>query len=207
MMIGDVTVVGLDTMTTVLLDIGMDVPHRVVVTIPADKATLSKDLWRAISQRRVFQLHAGPVSQAPIRPIVPPMAVDGWQTRCHQLESENTRLREQVAELQRQRPATEVVLTAPPIVPVLEQGKIDEILSILKAGIPTVSAPTQVGAVRSSQSSPTAVVEVDVPAFIPSEIKPKDIEGRLTEVQSETSETANLGSAASALRKFRKGSQ
>lgn len=193
MMVGDVTVVGLDTSTVVLLDIGMDVPHRVVVTVPADRATLSKDLWRAISQRRLFQLHAGPATQAPVRPVVPPMASDAWQNKCRALEAENAQLRSRVAELEAH--VCPVVPTSDPT------GKLDEILALLRSG-GTVVAVGQAPAARAEQKG---VVEVDVPAFIPTEIKPKDIEGRMAEVQSETSEATNLGSAASALRKFRRG--
>lgn len=195
MMIGDVTVVGLDTTTVVLLDICMDVPHRVVVTIPADKATISKDLWRAISQRRLFQLHAGSISQAVVRPVAPPLAVDGWQVKCRALEAENAKLRERVAELERslgESPA-----------PVESTGKLDEILALLRSGATVVAA----GKAPPTRGVPAAqaVVEVDVPAFIPTEIRPKDIEGRISEVEASTSEGSNLGSAASALRKLRRG--
>lgn len=200
MMIGDVTVVGLDTSTVVLFDIGMDVPHRVVVTVPADRATVSKDLWRAISQRRLFQLHAGPTTQAPVRPVAPPASPNEWQARCRLLETENARLRARVVELEA---LSGSVVASPPVVPEVDPtGKLDEILALLRSG-KTVVAAGQVPAARSEQRG--VVVEVDVPAFIPAEIKPKDIEGRITEVQSETSEATNLGSAASALRKFRRG--
>lgn len=197
MMVGDVTVVGLDTSTVVLLDIGMDVPHRVVVTVPADRATVSKDLWRAISQRRLFQLHAGPATQAPVRPIAPPAASNEWQTRCRALEAENAQLRARVAELEAlNRPAPS------PAAPEADAtGKLDEILALLRSG-KTVVAAGQAPAARAEQRG---VVEVDVPAFIPTEIKPKDFEGRMTEVQTTSSEASGLGSAASALRKLRRG--
>lgn len=192
-MIGDVTVVGLDTSTVVLLDIGMDVPHRVVVTVPADRATVSKDLWRAISQRRLFQLHAGPATQAPVRPVAPPVASDAWQSKCRVLEAENAQLRSRVAELEAH---------VCPVVPTSDStGKLDEILALLHSGKAVVTA----GQAPAARAEQRGVVEVDVPAFIPTEIKPKDIEGRMAEVQSETSEATNLGSAASALRKFRRG--
>ena len=198
MMVGDVTVVGLDTSTVVLLDIGMDVPHRVVTTIPADRATVSKDLWRAISQRRLFQLHAGPATQVAVRPVAPPATSDGWQARCRALEAENVQLRARVTEL-------EAALSRPveALAPVVADstGKLDEILALLRSGKTVVAA----GHAPVAQAPRTGVVEVDVPAFIPTEIKPKDFEGRLTEVEAATSEASNLGSAASALRKLRRG--
>ena len=196
--VGDVTVVGLDTTTTVLYDIGMDVPHRVVVTIPADKATLSKDLWRAISQRRLFQLHPG-IAGSVQRPLPATQTAPDWKwmERCRQLEAENAQLRATIAQLEqvprtRSEPKDEAGFAA-------LQAKLDEVLSTIKtAGVSTTPGV-------KSKPAPLGVVEVDVPAFIPTEIKPKDIEGRITEVTSETSEASNLGSAASALRKFRKG--
>ena len=194
MMIGDVTVVGLDTSTVPLLDIGMDVPHQAVVTIPADRATLSKDLWRALSQRRLFQLHAGPATQAAVRPIAPPAAPDVWQTKCRTLETENAQLRARVAELEaRDR--------SPSLSPDAEvAGKIDEILALLRSGrvaVATGSAPV-------ARAESRGVVEVDVPTFIPSEIK-KDFEGRITEVETSSSQNSAIDSAASALRKLRRG--
>ena len=203
-MVGDVTVVGLDPSTAVLRDIRMDVPHRVVVTIPADLATVSKDLWLAISQRRLFQLHAGATSTNPVRPFVSPTVVqESWQERCRHLELENARL---IAALSQSavEPKVVQVVYETPAAPAISTDKLDEILSLLKSGALTVAALSDsrgstIGSVRT-----TGVVEVDVPAFIPTKIKPKDIEGRLVEVSSETSDSSSLGSAADALRRFRK---
>lgn len=213
MMIGDVTVVGLDVSTVVLGDIGMDVPHQVVVTVPADLATRSKDLWRAVNQRRLFQLHAGSARQHVVRPVVPPtLGADKWQEKCRALEAENASLLERITALEQEVGRLQSVTPSappPPVptapVPVLDP-RLDEILSLLKSG---TTAPAPVGSARPTPTTPVpslGVVEVEVPAFIPSEIKPKGVEGRIAEVQSETSANSNLGSAASALRKFRKGS-
>jgi hypothetical protein len=191
-MIGDVTVVGLDTTTVVLDDICMDVPHRSVVTVPADRATVSKDLWRALSQRRLFQLHPGPITQAPVRALAPPAVTDEWQVKCRALEADNARLRARVTELEAAR--------AVPAATEGSTGKLDEILALLRTrGVQGVALPSS----SSSSSRAAAVVEVDVPAFIPAEIKPKDVEGRIAEVEAVTSEAASVGSAASALRKLR----
>ena len=203
-MVGDVTVVGLDPSTAVLRDIRMDVPHRVVVTIPADLATVSKDLWLAISQRRLFQLHAGATSTNPVRPFVSPTVVqESWQERCRHLELENARLKAALSQSAVEPKVVQVVYETP-AAPAISTDKLDEILSLLKSGALTVAALSDsrgstIGSVRT-----TGVVEVDVPAFIPTKIKPKDIEGRLVEVSSETSDSSSLGSAADALRRFRK---
>jgi len=200
---GDVTVVGLDVTTTILYDIGMDVPHRQVVTIPANRATVSKDLWRAISQRRVFQLHGGSVSQGPVRPTVAPAPnVEVWQDKCRQLEAENAKLREMVATLE------QALQTPPAPPPPPQDDRIDQILTLLRSGVPVMAAnPAASTSSGRTTSVGFGVVEVDVPAFIPTEIKPKGIEGRLAEVQSETSENSSLGTAADALRKLRQGRQ
>ena len=199
MMVGDVTVVGLDVSTVLLSDIGRDVPHRAVVTIPADLATLSKDLWRAISQRRLFQLHAGPVGTNPVRPVVPTPVVHAptvevWQEKCRRLEQENAKLLATLARLEQEK------TVALPIGPPTLDPRLDEILGLLKTGV-----TLQPGPVAPKLTPSSAVVEVDVPTFIPAEIKPKGFEGHLTDVQAETSVGSNLGSAASALRKLRKG--
>lgn len=202
MMLGDVTVVGLDVSTTVLYDIGMDVPHRAVVTIPADRATVSKDLWRALNQRRLFQLHAGPTGPSPVRPTVPLTAsIEAWQSKCHQLEAENLKLKEKVDRLEALTTQASQPLAAPPAV---SDERLDEILRLLKEGAVTPAGVASVSPVAKTAKA-AVVVDVEVPAFIPNEIKPKSVEGRIAEVQAETSDKANLGTAASTLRKLRKG--
>lgn len=200
MMVGDVTVVGLDPSTTVLYDIGMDVPARKVVTIPAEKAASSKDLWRAINQRRLFQLHAGPVNSTPVRPApLPSTGYQALQDKCRNLETENARLREAVSALQ------ERLNNQPQPVGVVMDARLDQILDLLRSGVVTAS-PSDAPA-RPTRKAAPQVVEVEAPTFIPNEIKPKNVEGRITEVRSETSDNTALDSAASALRKFRAGKQ
>ena len=53
---------GLVTGSVFIEDIGIVVPFHEVVAVPADKAYASKDLWRAVSQRKVFYLNAGDAS-------------------------------------------------------------------------------------------------------------------------------------------------
>lgn len=55
-MSGNVVVFGISPDTVMLEDIQMDVPHSTSVTIPEDLALKSKDLWRALSQRKIFRL-------------------------------------------------------------------------------------------------------------------------------------------------------
>jgi hypothetical protein len=56
---GDVTVFGMTMGQCFLEDIRTSVPHMEVVVIPAAQAYSSRDLWLAINQRKVFQLHSG----------------------------------------------------------------------------------------------------------------------------------------------------
>ena len=207
MMIGDVTVIGMDVQTVVFGDIGMDVPPKTVVTVPADRATLSKDLWRAISQRRLFQLHAGPVSPNPVRPMVAPTLAAGqdvWQVKCRTLEQENAQLRERIAVLEQEQ----MVRVEAPSQP---DTKLDQILELLQRGIPVSgfdhSTRLSLEPRADVRTQPRSeVVDIETPTFIPSEIRPKNVEGRVQEIQTTTAENQTLGTAASALRKFRKGS-
>lgn len=212
---GDVTVIGIDTSTTVLFDIGMDVPHRAVVTIPANLASLSKDLWRSLSQRRIFQLHAGPVGQPFTRQnVLPNASFEALQDKCQRLETENAELRNTLENMHRvvanhkqELEACRQELAAK--APVSLDPRVDEILGLLRSGVVTGTG-TGTGVPQGAVVKPSiksTVVEVEAPVFIPAEIKPKSVEGRIAEVQSETSSNTNLGSAADALRKMRQGRQ
>jgi hypothetical protein len=156
-------VVGIDTSPVVLEDIGMDVPHAQAVTIPADKATMSKDLWRAIGQRRLFQLHTGPI---PTRPQVARVSPDA--DRVKQLEAENQQLHERVRQLEAQ---------------VADSSKLDQILAaIQQGGVTVAAAPGRL--VPSAKEALPGVVEVDVPVFIPS-VKSADVSETRLGVQAE----------------------
>jgi len=181
-----VSVVGLAPGTVPLADIGMDVPHGVVVHIPADKASNSKDLWRAINQRSVFRLQAGPNALGPIY-VAPP--------------DEGNRLREQVVTLERTVMTLEAALTAKTQELLLERSKFDQILDLLRSGVPFTS-----GAV-SREATPTlrgsGLVEVDTPTFIPSTIKGGPSESRVT-VQEGEGTGDSISGARTALRKLRR---
>lgn len=186
-MIGDVEVVGLVPETVSLADIGMDVAHGIVVRIPADLASNSKDLWLAINQKRIFRLHAGP---SPVNPrLVSHMPDDTTrlQDRIVTLERENAELRAEVA---------------------FERSKFDEILGLLKSGIPMAprgTVPAALALAEAAASSP-GVVEVETPTFIPSTIKGDATESRVT-VQEGSSESGSVSGARSALRKMRQSSE
>lgn len=188
-MIGDVSVVGLVPETVPLPDIGMDVPHGVVVRIPADKACNSKDLWRAISQRRVFRLQGWPAAN-PSGPSLPPVIPEETQ----QLQRKLVAAEREVVELRAALSRKDQELMQ-------ERGKFDEILGLLRRGVP--SLPAGEAAPRASVAQAQGVVEVETPSFIPSTIRVDPTESRMT-VDEGASEGGAVSGARSALRKFRR---
>jgi hypothetical protein len=175
----DVRVVGLNMHTVLIADIGIDVPNRATVVIPSAKASKSKDLWRLINQKQLFRLGSGPMTTAPAPPPAPSPAEE-------QLREENRLLAEQNAILRQN---------------LTNQGsKLDTILGLLESG--AVGVPQQLTAARPPQVN-HGVVDHGVPTFIPSEIKPRDVETHI-EVQAETSEGSGVADAMAALRKLRR---
>lgn len=166
--------------TVHLLDISMDVPQGVTVTIPAAKATRSKDLWRLIAQKQLMRLNPGP--GAPEPPPAPPM------TEADKLREDNAMLHEQNRLLK---------LT-------FEQqgGKLDAILGLLASGaIQAASAQAAVGTAVVSKVS-SDLVEIETPQYIPAEIKPKGVESHV-EMTAAVSEGSGVEGAGAALRKLR----
>lgn len=186
----NVSVVGLVPEPVQLPDIGYDVPHGIVVHIPTEKANNSKDLWRALAQRRVFRLQGGPFTPN-VAATGPDPEVEQLRARVAELETENAQLR---AELSRK------VDVPPP--PELAPDKLDEILRLLKQG--GAVAPGATRAAGPVAAPVAAVVEVDAPAFVPATIRGEAVEARV-EVQETASEGGGLTDAKNALRKLRRG--
>jgi hypothetical protein len=176
----DVRVYGLGMGTVHIADIAMDVPHEVTVDIPASKATHSKDLWRLIAQKQLFRLTPGgphPFKHTPTAPPVHDSAAEDRLREDNRLLLEQNRLLRQAIDSQ--------------------GGKLDTILGMLASG-----AVAPVGThVRASKPA-SDVVEIEVPTYIPSEIKPQNVESHV-EVLSETSEGSSVAGAGAALRKLR----
>lgn len=172
----DVVVYGLTVPTCLLEDIQMDVPQGHTVIVPEMKALQSRDLWRAISQRRVFQL-AGP----PAGTIAPVRAPDG---RLTALEAENEMLRQRLA-----NQGAEF------------QGKLDSILSLLQSG----ALVQQVQHIHHGPGSAprSEAVSGEVPTFIPSKIAPDNADARI-DVKKDETENKALTGAAKTLRELRK---
>jgi hypothetical protein len=183
-MTGDVSVVGLKPDTCVLGDIGMDVPHGRVVVVPADKALRSKDLYRSINQGYLFRLQAGPPPALSMNPLLP--EVQSLRDRVQQLEEENRALREKLVRAEARVP---------------QDSKLDAILHLLQA------SP---GAATRSDTLPspalTEVVDFAAPTFIPSKIRPDDMQAHI-QTETSTASGGDVSGAAARLRELRRGQQ
>ena len=208
---GDVKVFGLTPGTHVLSDIGMDVPQGVTVVIPGAKAYASKDLWRAIAQKCIFHLSTGPAGVSTVKPPPNPnVELDTLRGQLRALTDENTRLREALVASNDENTRLRETLTrasemppSPSIAPAADpqvQEKLDSIMALLQAG----GGPLPTGVFRPELSGNGLVVG-EAPAFIPSNIKPGDVDVVQISTTSEESNGAGIGGAASALRKLRKG--
>lgn len=179
---GDVTVVGTVMGSHVIEDIGYTVPQGIVVTIPADIALRSKDLWRALSQNQLLRLHNGPINLPPRQaPPPPPIEVPITPQTEQLLEAikreraENQDLRRALAD---------------------QTGVLKQILGAIQQGTLPQRAAAATKAAHKDAS------ESDAPTFIPSEITPKDAWSRIAP-QSDEQQADNVTDAASKLRTLR----
>jgi hypothetical protein len=186
MRMSDVTVLGVLVPTVVLGDIGMDVPHGEVVVIPAEKAEKSKDLWRAVSQRQLFRIMAGPHARGLPLPqegaaLVPSAGI--LVERARALEEENQALREALVRQEREFQSAQRQ----------NDGKLDAILTMLSNGIPVVAGVT---VPKGSE------VSGEAPAFIPTSILPENSKVRIEPNRKEV-DGSGLAAAGGKLRELR----
>jgi hypothetical protein len=181
---GDVTVFGLMVPTCVIPDITMDVPHGHTMVIPAEKAHVSKDLWRLIGQKCLFQMRSGP------RPAMPSPYATSISSRQQKLEDENAQLRSDIAQQQRASADT--------------QAKLDTILGLLQSGALSVASASHVVA-GTAQKTEVSTVDGSAPTFIPTTITPEGAQARIESKKEESTSTAT--SSASKLREMRKKGQ
>ncbi len=180
----DVVVVGLAPGTVPLPDIGMDVPHGIVVRISPEKASNSRDLWIAVNQRLVIQLQGGLPELLPPGPK--PMDVD-----VAAIQAENARLVQEVARLRAQ------------LLQQSDGSKLDEVLLLLKQqGSVQQVVQTATSASVPGPARAAGVVEMDAPTFIPSTIRSTSGSEARVEVQ-ESSEGGSLEQSRSRLREMR----
>lgn len=187
---GDVTVFGLTMGHHLIEDIGVIVPHMEVVAIPANDAYASKDLWRAINMRKVFQLHAGtkswPGTTSPSVTIPIPIMAD------------QTKLLEQALEEQRAQNAA--ILQA-----MSEQGALVKQLSETVANLRGVQVAAPAATTSGDGTPVGALPSGDAPLFVPSKVKPKVTEQRIHGKES-SSDGASVTEARAQLRSLRKKS-
>jgi hypothetical protein len=185
-MTGDITVLGLHPTVCVLDDISMDVPHGATVVIPADKAAKSKDLWRAVSQKYLFQVKPGSSVQGGSNPMLPELEL--LRTKVRQLEEENRVLRAAQKNFD------------------VERHKLDTILVLLQSGPRAVSMAvpvTMYPAIEKAAEPISGVIEMAPPPFIPSKIRADDIVQAHVQTEAGSSEGSAVSGAASKLREFR----
>lgn len=202
---GDVKVVGVRTGMVLIDDIGVSVPNGVVVSIPAQQALRSKDLYRLISQRMLFQIHPGPIHKAAALPEMPPpppptpnqtVAPTDPSAREALLEAELKVLREALD--QREHVLFAALVAAQGRSEAVEQ-KLDQVLATLSRQPAVPLAAPNPFPVQTGRAVP--IVASDAPLFIPSEIKPRDVEAHVS-IESETTDS-NVSGATSALRRLR----
>lgn len=196
----DVTVVGVIAPSCFLQDIQTDVPHMQSVTIPADKAHYSKDLWRAISAKQVFRLQPGQAIVRPGQTSGPSASERDLRERADRLEQENVGLRKQIADqnaaLAGQADDFKRAMAA-------QQERLDSILKLLANGV-AVAQPVASGS--GPRVVMSDVVADEIPTFIPAVITPEKAEARIETRRSEA-DNPDLAGAAGKLRELRRGKQ
>ncbi len=195
-MVGGITVAGLVTGTHVIEDIRVSVPHQIAVFIPADLAYRSKDLWRGISQRRLFQLTGGSGLAVESNTRVTQTASD---IELDDLRSENKKLKQQLGEAQQQNMGLQDALQS-------MQGQLTSILRLLgrleSGEVALRGLPVSQDAIRAVPSLPT-VVGGEVPAFIPEAIHPEDAKTNI-QVDAQVIVGSSVTDKVKALREARK---
>jgi len=145
----------------------------------------SRDLHRALQQKKIFRL-----DMTPFKPEDAPSIQS--TARVQELEQDNRELRRQLQASERQKQKLEGQLES-------MQGKLDSVLEVLarieKAGPVVVN-----GAVVAKA---TEAVGGDTPTFIPDQITPEDAETQIVTDEG-TTEGSKVTDAASRLRELRR---
>lgn len=191
----DIHVFGLVAGTHLLEDIGMDVPHGKTVTIPAEKAGRSKDLWRAISQKLLFKVPGPNGAYLPQTHVAPPHAVkdDVLQSRVQFLEIRTKQLEDENAQL---RAALQAAFS--------QKESLDAILAAIE-GVKRTPVVVMGGQSLPAARAVEELADGAAPQFIPEQIAPKDASTRIDLVKQEST-APELSDAATRLRKLRRGS-
>jgi hypothetical protein len=192
---GDIRVIGMVAGTHVIEDLGRDVPYRSLVIIPEAEALMSKDLWRAISQKSLLQLTSAPYPTPGVAPI-PDSEKVRLEKYCAELEGHVLRLENENASLKRQLQSSAGAQAA----------KLDAILAAIKTGVASVPAPSNPRSGALEEYLPTtsdAVIDGSAPTFLPGAIVPRGLDARIS-IQGEESTSGGVSEAAERLRQLRK---
>lgn len=178
-----IAVFGLISPTVLLEDIQMDVPFETTVVIPSEQAMRSKDLWRAISSKQVYQLSKSPNA------VPYPTQEQELRTRIRELEQENEDLRSRL--LAKHAECDKYSVQQTMLETILQKLTVPHTLPLTVAATQAAPVTVDMGAVAG-----------DVPMFIPSNITPEVVETRIETTKSET-ETP-VSDAQSKLREMRR---
>lgn len=184
----DVTVFGVAMGGYYIEDIGVHVFQNTVVTIKAEQALKSRDLWKALSQRTLFRLYNGPPPG--LGPVAMQMAMPPQVVPTENLTLQNQELK---AALDEQRALTLAMQSQM----VAQTAALTALTQAIAQGI-TLQSNASVSNVLS-QSAPALM---DAPAFIPTTIRPDNAETRISANMGEAEDTG-LAESRSKLRKFR----
>lgn len=199
-MVGGITVAGLVTGTHMIEDIKIAVPHQVAVFIPADLAYKSKDLWRGLGQKRLFQLTGG--SGLAVESNTRSLPVNN-DAELQELQAENKSLRRQLEESERRNLGLQEAIRA-------MQGHLSSTLQLsgilekIESGqlvVRDTSQPAHV--VTAAAPKLQGVVGGETPAYIPDDIMPGNAKTNI-KVDAELIATTSVTDTAKALREARR---
>lgn len=188
---GGITVTKTSTGTMFLQDIKVYVSHREPVYIPANQALNSRDLYRALNTKEIFQL----LSTLPQQGAASPPE----DLKNVSLEMENRVLRDQLARSQQQGVALQSSMSS-------LQQQMGELLTIAKRidESPKITVAQTAGVAATAGLVVTEAVGGEVPMFLPDTIVPTDATIHL-QIQQSSSNSDKVSAAASKLREMRRG--
>ncbi len=198
-----VRLIGLVTGMHYIADISVNVPYGVTVEVSDELALVSKDLWRAISQKLVSRVPGPPATPVKVRPVDQVLVVPAKPAPV--LMGAPTPPSEAILRVEAENRDLRKLL--------VDQGsKLDAILEALKKSQLPYSPFVRTGgpdpismadaAYLRSRPEPSSVVDDPPPIFIPSTITPQVGETKI-EIQGEESESGGLRDAGKRLKDFK----
>jgi hypothetical protein len=196
----------------VIEDINTPVPKGDSVVIPGEMAHRSTDLWKYLSQGKLFRLNSHPVRA--LRGEAPDTVREGLQEQVASLEREVQQLQGELAEARlavaRGRSGLEgevgrltaeaALLRSELLAEKGKTSKLDQILDLLKD-------PTRVSAMTVAQVLESKPGEEDVPRYFPSQVKPDKLGEAKVEVKEGQADAGPVERAAQVLRSARRKTQ